>query len=200
MSELSVWDLDGTIRPGSLLATAVQHGISEGFVDPSEFADPTAPTYAEVDYFVRAITHRSRKDFTALTDQLSDEAREQSFPWSLNEIDAQIKAGHPIIISHSPDFLVRAFARGIGVKHGHGSYFHTSRHIFSGRAVTSKKSVALSRYMNRHGFDSLAFGAGDSVADIPVLERAERPVAVNPSPELAEIAQAKKWEIVEAAL
>lgn len=200
MSELSVWDLDGTIRPGSLLATAVQHGINEGFVDSSEFANPAAPTYAEVDYFVRAITNRSRKDFTALTNQISDEAREQSYPWSLEEIDAQIKTGHPIIISHSPDFLVKAFARGVGVRHGHGSYFHTSRHIFSGRAVTSKKSVALTRYMNRHGFDSLAFGAGDSAADIPILERARRPVAVNPSPELAALAQAKNWEIVEATL
>lgn len=199
-SELSVWDLDGTIRPGSLLSEAVQFGISEGFVDPAEFADPKQPTYTEVDYFVRAITNRSRKTFNTLTDRISDEARAHSFPWSLGEIDTQRRNGHPIIISHSPDFLVRAFARGIGVNHGHGSYFHTSKHIFSGHAVTSKKGAALSRYMRRHGFESLASGFGDTVADLPVLERADRPVAVNPSPVLAKIAEEKGWEIVEATL
>jgi hypothetical protein len=78
MSEVCAYDIDGTVREGSLLADAILHGISAGFMDPARFADPARPTYPEVDYFVEAITHRSLKDFHEVTARISDEARQSA--------------------------------------------------------------------------------------------------------------------------
>lgn len=194
MSELSVWDLDGTLRPGSLLAEAISHGVDAGFIDSTKFGDITTPTYGEVDYFVQSLVHRSRHDFRGLMDRLSDEARGHCYEWSLEELDTQ---EHPIILSHSPDFLVRAFGRGLNVRHATGSYYHTKDSVFSGRAVTRHKTNTLSRYLRTTGIQHVAFAAGDSEADIPILHRAERAVVVNPYQPLADYAIRQAWEIVE---
>lgn len=197
MRELSAWDLDGTIRPGSLLAEAVVHGGVEGFIDLSRFQNPALPTYGEVDYFVESITQRSRKDFQALTDKLSDEARSQSYDWALDRLESQTAhEDHIIVLSHSPDFLVKAFCRGLGIPNASGSFFHTSKHVFSGRAVTLDKQRALSRYMRKTNLNHLDFAAGDSENDLPLLTRAEHATVVNPSENLAALAIANHWEII----
>lgn len=198
MSELSAWDLDGTIRPGSLLAEAISHGIGEGFIDASHYADPANPTYAEVDYFLEAITQRSRNDFAGLIDRLSDEARNQSYPWALERLDEQSKNGQIVVLSHSPAFLVKAFCRGLGVATASGSYFHTKELTFSGRASTLDKRRALARHLRKTGIDHLQFAAGDSEADLPLLTRANHATVVNPKNRLAEIAITNSWEIIEA--
>lgn len=198
MSELSVWDLDGTIRPGSLLAEAISHGIQEGFIDAADYQDPAQPTYAEVDNFVHSITQRSRRDFHGLTDRLADEARTQAYPWALERLEGQSERGYVVVLSHSPAFLVKAFCRGLDITNACGSYFHTKELVFSGRAVTLDKSRALARHLRRTGIARVDFAAGDSEADLPLLTRAEQAVVVNPKRQLAELALQNKWEIIEA--
>lgn len=193
MSELSAWDIDGTLRPGSLLADAVAHGIERGFIDPARFVDPACPSYAEVDYFIEAVTHRSRHDFKELLDRMSDEAAADIYPWAAERLLAQ---DSPVLISHSPDFLVKAFGRGIHVARCSGSYFHTRDLTFSGRAVTNDKARALRRYMRKAGLAQLAFAAGDSEADLPLLSKAEHSVVVNPGPHLTALALSHGWEVV----
>lgn len=193
MSELSAWDIDGTMRPGSLLAEAVLFGIEQGFIDADRFSDPSLPTYGEVDYFVEAITQRSRRDFKNLTDKITEDAANSLFPWVAERLEGQ---AHPLLISHSPDFLVKAFGKGIDIAHARGSYFHTKELAFSGHAVTLDKARALRRYMANQGITCLAFAAGDSLADLPLLTRAEHSVVVNPEQELAQIALRHGWEVV----
>src|SRR4029079_16941832 len=111
MSELCVWDLDGTIRPGSLMGEAVLHGIEAGLFDPARFANPAEPGYEEVDYFVEALGQQPAKALTELTDRLSEEAPDQAYDWALERLADQHKNQHTLILSHSPDFVVKAFAR-----------------------------------------------------------------------------------------
>lgn len=197
MSELCLWDLDGTIRPGSLSSDALVHGIEAGFIDPTPFKDPTDLQYDEVDDFMKALSQQSRAVFTELLDRISDEAKAEAFPWALERLKEQHDTYHPVILSHSPDFLVRAFARGLGlVRHARGSYFHTKDLVFSGRAQTLHKARAASRYSREKGITTVRFGAGDGEADIPILQRAEHAVAVNPTGRLLEVATTNNWEIV----
>lgn len=197
MSELCAYDLDGTIRPGCLLTEALKHGAEAGFIDLSQFKDPDNPTYDEVDYFVSAITRRSRREFIELTDRLSDEAKDQAYPWALERLSAHHEDKHVIIVSHAPDFLVRAFARGLGtIRRGRGSWFHTTDHVFSGRAVTLDKRQATNRYMREHGLAHFAFAAGDTLNDLPILERATEATVVNPDKTLAAMASEQGWEII----
>lgn len=199
MSGLNAYDLDGTIRPGTLVSEAIHFGAALGFVDLDRFQDPDAPSYDEAWYFVDALTGQSAKVFKELTDKISDEARDHSFDWALERMETQANKenDHIIIISHAPDFLVRAFVRGLGiVHHGRGSWYHTSNLVFSGRAVKLDKSRAASRYMRERRLSNFAFAAGDTQHDLPLLSRAETAVVVNPDEALAETAQEKGWEII----
>jgi phosphoserine phosphatase len=199
MNELCAWDLDGTVRPGSLTGDAVLHAGEAGFIDLDLFADPSNPSYAEVPYFISAITSRSRKDFKELIDKISDEAREKSYPFALERLNFQAEHAHPVIISHAPAFLVKAFARGLGnIRHARGSYLHTQEYIFSGRVVELHKLQAVKRYQRENRIKSLIFAAGDTHNDLPMLENAVNGLVVNPNQELEAIAKARNWEIVRS--
>lgn len=129
-------------------------------------------------------------------DRLTDEAIEQSYPWAVEELASQHGDRHAVIFSHSPDFLVRAFARGLpNLRHGKGSYFHTKDLIFSGRATTLRKAEALRRYSRKHGL-TVTFAAGDTASDLPLLSQSvDRAVVVNPTEAMADLAQQHGWEI-----
>jgi len=197
MSELHAWDLDGTIRPGSLVGDAVSDSIAEGIIDGEGFEDPANPTLEEIWRFVGTLPGRSLGDFKPVTDRITEEAQNQAYPWAVEKIQWQTQHGHAIILSYSPDFLVRAFAKGLDMHRGRGSYYHTQKLVFSGHAVTLNKKTALRRYMRNRGITTVSFAAGDTEADVPVLELAEHAVVVNPNDQLAQLAMRKAWEIVE---
>ena len=196
MSLLSAWDLDGTIRPGSLLGDAIAYGIQNGFIDPARYTDPSRPTYEDADTFIEHITGRHRHDFAGLMQQLGEEAREQTSPWALERLEAQAREGMVVVLSHSPDFLVKAFCYGLGIRTASGSYFHTRNYIFSGRTALLDKRRMLARHLREAGIDHLSFAAGDSIHDVPMLIRARHAVVVNPDEELTKLAQQSNWEII----
>jgi phosphoserine phosphatase len=201
MSELCVWDLDGTMRPGNLMADAINHAAGIGIIDINRFVNPEAPDLPELIYFVGAIAQQSRRQFTDLTDRLSDEAPSQIYPWALERLESQPTRGdHPIVVSQSPDFLVRAFGRGIdAVRHSGGSHFETKALNFSGKAITLDKLNAAKRYTREKGFNKqFGFAAGDSFTDVPILKSAKAAAVVNPNQNLYELAKEHGWEIIAA--
>lgn len=199
MSELNVYDLDGTIRPGTLTGDVIQFGAAAGFIDVSKFKNPGNPGYEEIKYFLSALAGQSIRVFKELTDKISDEARDISFDWAIERMEGQAKRedSHIIIASHGPDFMVRAFARGLDIVHrGRGSWFHTSGLVFSGRAATLDKQRAATRYMREQNLSRFAFAAGDTTHDLPLLRRAKEAVVVNPTEELTKMAEAENWEVI----
>ena len=198
MSEMCAYDLDGTIRPGSLLTDIARHGINTGLFDPNVFADLDKPSWDELPQFFEAITNCSRHDFLELTDWLTESAAQQIYPWAQERMEYQTEQGyHVVIVSHSPDFAVKALARGLdAVKHAKGTYFHTQELVFSGRNITLNKRQSITRYLHQHSLNTLNFAAGDTHHDLPMLFRAQTAAVVNPDPELAQVAEAKGWEII----
>jgi phosphoserine phosphatase len=196
VDKLYVWDLDGTIRPGSLLGDGIVHGIAAGFMTAEDYATPAEPTYADADTFLRDITGRSRHDFTDLITRLGEQARSQAHPWVLAKLEEQQQTGTVVVLSHSPDFLVKAYCRGLGISTASGSYFHTQAYIFSGRAVLLDKRRMLAKHLRKTGIAQASFAAGDSINDLPLLEKAKQAVVINPSEELAVIAERNGWEII----
>lgn len=197
MSELCAYDIDGTIREGSLLGDAVVHGVKEGFINQERFADPLQPHYNEVDYFVEAITGRSRTVFNEMTDWLADSAHEQTMPWALDRLEHQRQQGlYRALISHSPDFVVKAYARGLGVEHGHGSFFHTKDLVFSGRSSLRNKVRTVTSHVRIRQLGGIAFAAGDSTYDVPMLLRANHAAVVNPPANLQQLAIKHNWEVI----
>jgi phosphoserine phosphatase len=199
MSKLAAWDLDGTMRPGSLFVDAVLHGGEMGFIDPSRFADIAHPTHDELGYFVASLTNRSHRDFDVLMRDLAEEGPHQIYPWARERLQTQAAdpETHVVVFSTSPAFLVRAFVSGLEHVHwGRGSHFHTRNLVFSGHARTLRKLPAVRRYMREKQLSTLDFAAGDTLTDVPVLEEARHSVVVNPNAELRALALANSWEII----
>ena len=174
----------------------------QGWTDYT-FENPIHPTRADIQAFVQTLISHSVKDFGLLTDQLADEARQQTYPWALEQLEHQAKQqDHILLLSMSPAFLVRAYARGLRLfDHASGTYFHTQQLVFSGRTKTLDKPNHLKRYLKVRdiGEAAIAFAAGDSMRnDGPILQQANHPVAVNPDRELRQHAIARGWEIVDA--
>lgn len=180
-----------------MLSDAILHGIKEGFIDETRFDDPYRPRYEEVDYFVEAVTGRSRAVFREVTDWLSDEAQAQTMDWALDRLNWQGNHGqYRALISHSPDFIVRAYGRGLGVEHSHGSYFHTKEGVFSGRTSLRDKARAMTNHVRVRQLGGIAFAAGDSLYDVPMLLKAQHGVLVNPSTDLQALAHQNNWEVI----
>jgi len=195
--KLSVWDIDGTMRPGSLLIDTIKHGVKEGLFDPASFADVDNLTREHLDAFVRSVKGQSHSHFNEFTDMISDEAEASLFPWAQAELAQQRERGdHIVALSLSPDFVVRAFTRGLGLHHGSGSFYGTNGLAFTGHAVDLNKVRKLARYRRQHGLGPAAWAAGDSESDVRVLTKAERAVVVNPSEKLARLAFEYGWQTV----
>ncbi len=94
---------------------------------------------------------------------------------------------------HEPG--VAAFARRIGAQAiGSPVEFVDGRVRFAGKLVADEKKIeqVLSRLDVKH----IDYAYGDTALDIPLLERAEHPVAVYPDKKLRAVARERGWEII----
>lgn len=200
MAELCAWDVDGTIRPGFLFGEAVAHAAGEGIIDGDRIGDVSNPTWPEVRYFFESLQGVPVNKFAGLVQRVEEEATDRAYPWAIEMMLGQVDAGnHVVLFSTSPDFLVRAFGRGLGskrVSHARGSWYHTRDGVFSGRAVTLDKVRAAKRCIREHRLSGFLFAAGDSLPDTYLLHRANRGLLVNPTGELTVAAAQHSWEVV----
>lgn len=199
MREVSAYDIDGTLREGVMLKDAVHFGIENSLLDPSRFADLDHITMEEIGYFREALIGASKHTLKDLTDRISDEAVASTMEWGLERLDHHRKHGaYIVLVSQAADFLAKAYARGLGhrVDWAFGSYYHTTRGVFSGHAVDRAKVPSLHRHVRRRGHGDLVFAAGDSRFDIPMLQRAKEAAVVNPNEQLGALAIARGWEII----
>lgn len=99
------------------------------------------------------------------------------------------------IVSSVMEPFIEPFARRIGV-----DYLGTPTEIVAGKFRIVGRLVAdegkTERILNHLGVKRVDVAYGDTVLDIPMLERAEHPVAVYPDPKLKQHALAKGWEII----
>lgn len=106
------------------------------------------------------------------------------------------KEGAQVYIASSVvEPFIEPFAERIGAQ-----VIGTPTEIVNGRLRTSGELAAKERkieqVLNRLGVDRLDVAYGDTWMDIPLLEHAERPVAVYPDEKLKAIAKERGWEII----
>jgi phosphoserine phosphatase len=104
------------------------------------------------------------------------------------------------ILSSSPDFLVERIALALGVDHYAGSCYEEDKqgkfsHVCSLMDGKTKEAV-LDQYLQDKGWGSVAVYS-DSILDLPLLEKAARPIAVFPDKALRRVAKSKSWKIWE---
>lgn len=115
----------------------------------------------------------------------------------------QLAGRKVIIISSSPEEIVRPLAEFLGVDDSIGSRAYVDD---SGRytgelefyAYAQAKADAVMQMAKEQDIDlSRSYAYSDSHTDVPMLQCVGNPVAVNPDKELIRVARANKWPIVE---
>jgi phosphoserine phosphatase len=105
-------------------------------------------------------------------------------------------AGAQVYIASSVfEPAVAAFARRIGAQ-----AIGTPVEIVAGRMRLATELVAsekkVTRVLSRLGVERIDFAFGDTLMDIPLLERADHPVAAHPDSALRAEARRRGWEII----
>lgn len=214
------FDLDGTLIPGSANIPLATAAFKAGFVRPSELArdlrngvsfllkGATDERSEQVrDRILSAVAGRPAHTVEALGDHFMAGLVSSIRPAMRGVLDHHGSHGHDrIVLSASPTEIVARLAREAGLEDGVGTTSERDEDgVYTGRLAgpfcyREGKAEVLRNLAAERGYDLQAsYAYTDSVSDLPMLRAVGHPVAVNPEPELRELAVAEGWPIVETA-
>ena len=217
--KLVLFDLDGT-----LLATDSDHAFGEflvhiGWADATEFRRRNDEFYLQyqagrldIDAYIDFATAPWRTRDAAALVRLSEAFIAQAIRPALHDSALELvrqhqKAGDVVaIVTATNEFITRPIANLFGVRDliatelARDSGGQVSGRILGTASFREGKITRLdqwlaSRQQVRQDFEQIYFYS-DSTNDLPLLEQVSHPVATNPSPALAQIAQARGWPIL----
>jgi HAD superfamily hydrolase (TIGR01490 family) len=124
------------------------------------------------------------------------------YPEMLAEIHAHQDAGRPtFIVSAAGNDVVEGLARVLGMEGGIGTRYEVDADgCFTGRfdgpfVYGPGKVEAMRSFAAQHGIDlGASYAYSDSLSDLPMLRAVGNPVAVNPDPPLAALANEEDWQ------
>lgn len=112
--------------------------------------------------------------------------------------------GKSLILTGAPQELAEALKEILPIDHVVGSEFETKDGLFSGKlqtnlALAEKKRSVLETWLEQNPVTiDNSFGFGDTLQDIPILERVKYPIVVNPERGLEKYAKGKGWHSVKS--
>ena len=112
-------------------------------------------------------------------------------------IDHKKNGAEVVLISGSPDFLVKPFAQRFGFKYHASSYHRNSRGKFTGEITLMAGSTAKQEVIDNLGIHSYedVIGMGDTSSDTPLLKSAKHSILVDPTEETVLKLQEQKVKI-----
>jgi HAD superfamily hydrolase (TIGR01490 family) len=126
------------------------------------------------------------------------------YPEMLEEVHAHQEAGRPtFIVSAAGDELVQLLAEvldmegGIGTRYAVGEDALMTGELDGPFMYGEGKVEAMRRFADEHDiYLEASWAYSDSASDLPMLRAVGIPVAVNPDPELAGVAQEEGWRLM----
>jgi HAD superfamily hydrolase (TIGR01490 family) len=149
------------------------------------------------------VTGMSTQQFVELGEDIYDELMaERIWSGTLALIQTHRDAGQRVwLVTATPVELATIIARRLSLTGALGTVAETADGVYTGRLVGdilhgAAKAQAVRALALREGLDLQCCTAySDSANDIPMLSAVGTAVAVNPDPDLREIARARGWEI-----
>jgi HAD superfamily hydrolase (TIGR01490 family) len=149
------------------------------------------------------VAGRSTQQFVEHGEDIYDELiADQIWSGTLALAQMHITAGQRVwLVTATPVELATIIARRLGLTGALGTVAETIDGVYTGRLVGevlhgAAKAQAVRELARREGLDlQLCTAYSDSANDIPMLSVVGTAVAVNPDPDLREIARARGWEI-----
>jgi len=122
------------------------------------------------------------------------------FPWLLL-LKLKVMGYRLIAVSGAPQFMAEIFLAKIGLiaEEINASDYHLKDNIFTGevdlRIIKNKGKYIEDKYKNIYNLkESIALG--DTLNDVPMLEKIGRSIVINPTQDLAIEAKKRRWPIV----
>ena len=214
------FDLDGTLIPGSANIPLAKEAFRQGLVTPWELAKDlrqgvsfllkgaTDERSAQVrDRILGAVAGHPAAKVEALGDHFMTDLVDSLQPALAPVLATHAEAGRDrIVLSASPTEIVSRFASEAGLELGTGTTSERDQDgVYTGRLAgpfcyREGKVAVMTELAATRGYDlELSYAYSDSISDLPMLEAVGHPVAVNPEPELRELATRRGWPIVETS-
>jgi len=212
---LAIFDLDNTLLDGDSDYLWGRFLASRGIVDGDRYERENERFYREyqdgtldIDEFLRFSLEPLRSHPRALMERLRAEfMREQIEPIMLaaarDLVSAHRSAGDTLlIITATNAFVTAPIAAAFGIHHLIATLPAEEQGRFTGEvagipAFRDGKVRRLDQWLDEQGGDlSGSSFYSDSHNDLPLLERVERPVAVDPDPRLRATAETRGWPIL----
>jgi HAD superfamily hydrolase (TIGR01490 family) len=206
-------DFDGTLIDGYSLSAFARHHLRSGQVAPADLGQLLltglrgVTTEEDFERLTAASMHvwagRSEDELTELGERLFVQAISGSlYPEGWRLVEAHRRAGHTVVLASSATrFQVEPAARAMGVEHILVSPVEIVNGICTGRPGgpllwRAGKAAAVRAFAGEHGIDladSYAYSNGNE--DVPFLQAAGRPRAINPGRALAAAAGQRGWPV-----
>jgi len=217
-AELALFDLDHTLLSGDSDYEWAQFLIERGMLERAEYE-------AKNDHFFRQYKE-GRLDIHEFLDfqlaPLARHPREELDRWHAEFMRVKIRPivrakGKDLVRKHLAEnhlcaivtstnaFITGPIARELGVPHLLATELEVRDGRFTGKPSGTPpfrqgKVTRLAEWLGGRGQSLASFAASwfysDSHNDLPLLEYVERPVAVDPDPELKKAALERGWEII----
>jgi HAD superfamily hydrolase (TIGR01490 family) len=214
------FDLDGTLIPGSATIPLARAAFRAGMVTPPELVRDLRHgvsfllqgatderSEAVRDRILAAVTGRTAQEMVALSEGFIPDLVASITPAMGRVLGEHATAGRDrIVLSASPTEIVSRLADSAGLERGTGTASELDADgRYTGRldgpfCYGPGKAEILRALAAREGYDlSASYAYSDSLSDLPMLEAVGHPVAVNPEPELRDLAEERGWPIVETS-
>ncbi|GGN17522.1 MULTISPECIES: HAD family hydrolase [Marinomonas] len=212
---LAFFDLDNTLVAGDTAQAFAEYMAANELPTPIDFLDINHAYMADYDagnlnladymrYTLSPLFGLNAETIAAFIERfIQDVVVSMTLPKAQALIQQHQDAGDEVvIISATGIHLVAPIARYLGVKHALGVDIEIKNGHITGELTgvptfrEGKVTRAL-QWAQEQGYEMTdTYFYSDSHNDIPLLEKALYPVAVDPDPILAATAQAKNWPII----
>src|SRR5215472_13755299 len=206
-------DFDGTLINGYSLSTFARYYLRSGQVAPADLGQLLLTglrgVTSEEDFerltvlSMRVWAGRTEDELAELGERLFVQGISGSlYPEGWRLVQAHRREGHTVVLASSATrFQVEPAARAMGVEHILVSPVEIVNGIATGRPGgpllwRAGKAVAVRAFAGEHDVDlaeSYAYSNGDE--DVPFLQTAGRPRAINPGRELEKVARESGWPL-----
>ena len=213
---LAIFDLDHTLIDGDSDYLWGEYLVASGRVDAREYRERNRRFYqdyqrGELDnerylaFALEPLTRFSRAELNAWrADYVDSWIRPRIAPGARKLLERHRREDHVLmIISATNRFITEPIAALLEVPHLLSTEPEIVDDRYTGRHVGTVtyregKVDALRAWLELHGHDlDGSHFYSDSINDLPLLEVVDNPVAVHPDAELAAIASARNWPILD---
>ena len=216
-TKLAIFDLDNTILKCNSDHSWLDYLINKGFIKKEEYFEQNIQFQKEfregivnfVDYYEFTFQYLKDKSDSYISEIRSEFMREVIEPsiniYALRLIHKHYEEDEELLLaSGTTSVIADPIAKRLEFKNVVCTKCEKKNNIYTGRienppSLGEGKLKNVQAWMKNNGYSDFRGTTfySDSILDMPLLEKVEKPVAVNPDSDLLRVSQDLGWEIID---